>query len=84
MLELMILSRGRATATKENKRDHPTDERKTRWEQTTIKSKRRRSVKCTYSNTFHLSCTISRLTAGDTPGYIMAHLYTPRRLACVK
>ena len=53
MSELSILSRGRVTTTKENRRDRPKNFKvKTRWEQTTIKGKRRRrSVKCIYSNT---------------------------------
>ena len=51
MLELTILNRGRAPETKDNRRSHPTNKGKMRWEQTTVRGRRqRRSVKCTYSN----------------------------------
>lgn len=47
VLETMSLSKRSATATKERRRDRPNDERKTRWEQATLKGKkRRRRVEC--------------------------------------
>ena len=42
MLELTILNRGRAPETKDNRRSHPTNKGKTRWEQTTVRGRRQK------------------------------------------